>query len=342
MNKVLLFVGVFLSEVQASRGPCEDLVERLDRRGVKSFAVSKYKNRYLRFLDIIFTIIRTKGSYERAHIDVYSGAAFCWAETAGCLFRLFRKPYYLTLHGGNLPEFSKKNEKRVKKLLRSAKAVITPSKYLLESMMGYASKIDLIPNPIDILKYNFILRKSPSPKVVWLRAFHTIYNPALAVSVLSLLKTSLLGAELTMIGPDKRDGSLRRVRKLVESLNVKENICFILGVSKAEVPKALEKGDVFINTTNIDNTPVSVIEAMACGLCIVSTNVGGIPYLLEHEKDALLVPPNDPEAMANAIKRLFNEPGLAETLSRNARAKAETFDWSHILPKWEALLKSIA
>lgn len=84
------------------------------------------------------------------------------------------------------------------------------------------------------------------------------------------------------------------------------------------------------------------MEAMACGLCVVSTNVGGIPYLLEHETDALLVPPNDPEAMAAAVRRILTEPGLAKRLSRNARAKAKQFDWDAILPQWEELLMTVA
>ena len=77
---------------------------------------------------------------------------------------------------------------------------------------------------------------------------------------------------------------------------------------------------------------------MACGLCVVSTNVGGIPYLLEHEYDSLLVPPNDPTAMADAIRRIVTEPGLASHLSQNARQKVEQFDWSKVLPQWEELL----
>ena len=81
---------------------------------------------------------------------------------------------------------------------------------------------------------------------------------------------------------------------------------------------------------------------MACGLCIVSTRVGGIPYLLEDGSDALLVPPNDPDAMAAAVRRILTEPGLAERLSRNARQKASGFDWRTILPRWEALFTEIA
>ncbi len=69
------------------------------------------------------------------------------------------------------------------------------------------------------------------------------------------------------------------------------HVDFWASVEKSEVPAWLAKGDIFLNTTNVDNTPVSVIEAQAAGLCVVSTNVGGIPFLLENGKDALLVPP---------------------------------------------------
>jgi glycosyltransferase involved in cell wall biosynthesis len=113
-------------------------------------------------------------------------------------------------------------------------------------------------------------------------------------------------------------------------------------VPKEEVPLWLHKGDIFLNTTNVDNTPVSVIEAMACGLCIISTDVGGIPYLLQQEQDALLVPPDDADAMARAVHRILTEPGLAEHLSRQGRQKAEDFDWSVIMPKWEELLTIVA
>jgi len=104
----------------------------------------------------------------------------------------------------------------------------------------------------------------------------------------------------------------------------------------------MAKGDIFLNTTNVDNAPVTVLEAMASGLCVVSTNVGGIPYMLEDEQDALLVPPDDAEAMAAAVRRVLTEPRLAESLSRNARHKAERSDWAVVLPQWETLLAAVA
>src|SRR5262249_6851279 len=157
--------------------------------------------------------------------------------------------------------------------------------------------------------------------MVWLRAFHGIYNPSLALKLEASLVADFPDIRLAMIGPDKGDGSLQRLQQLAAELGLADRITLHGRVPKAEVPDWLNRGNVFLNTSNMDNTPVSVLEAMACGLCIVSTNVGGIPYLLEHEHDALLVPSGDPAAMATAVRRILTEPGLAERLSRNARQK---------------------
>jgi glycosyltransferase involved in cell wall biosynthesis len=145
-----------------------------------------------------------------------------------------------------------------------------------------------------------------------------------------------------MIGPDKGDGSLESTRDLALKLDVVDKITFTGPVLKNTTAYWLNQGDIFLNTTRVDNMPVSVLEAMACGLCVVSTNVGGIPYLLENECDALLVPDGDHVAMARAVQRLVTEDGLAKRLSENARRKAEQFAWSNILPRWEKLFMEVA
>jgi glycosyltransferase involved in cell wall biosynthesis len=123
---------------------------------------------------------------------------------------------------------------------------------------------------------------------------------------------------------------------------VRGQLFFAGPIPKKSVPHALDSGDIFLNTSATDNTPVSVIEAMACGMCIVSTSVGGIPHLLTHEQNALLVPPRDPAAMARAVVRLLRDPNLAERISANARRSAKAFDWANIVPQWHRVLRSAA
>ena len=156
--------------------------------------------------------------------------------------------------------------------------------------------------------------------------------------LLELLQVDYPAVSARMVGPDKGDGSLQDTMRLAEQLGVLDRLEIVGPVAKQDVPLQLSRGDIFLNTTNIDNSPVSVVEAMACGLCVVSTNVGGIPYLLENEVDSLLTPAGDAAAMANAIRRILTEPGLAGKLSSAGRRKVSEYDWSIVLPRWQALL----
>ena len=133
---------------------------------------------------------------------------------------------------------------------------------------------------------------------------------------------------------------MQRLKAEVRRLKLEERVRLHGPVPKSEVPRVLNRGDIFLNTTNGDNTPVSVIEAMACGLCVVSTNVGGMPHLLDHEHHGLLVPPDDPGLMAKAVDRVLSDESLASRLSRNARARAAEYDWSIVLPEWKRLLEN--
>ena len=342
MKTSVLLIGNFLSSPSASFGVCQSLAPRLAALGWPVLTSSARAGRLARVADMISTAWSRRSQYEVAHVDVYSGPAFLWAEAVCWVLRRARKPFLLTLHGGNLPAFARGRTSRVRSLLRSAAVVTTPSGYLRDQMRPYRDDLRLVPNPLDLSAYSFHLRERPQPRIIWLRAFHQIYNPALAPKVLAALSQKFPDARLTMIGPDKRDGSLKLTTRIAGELGVTGRLTLPGVVPKFNVPESLNRADVFLNTSNVDNAPVSILEAMACGLCIVSTNIGGIPHLLEDGKDALLVPPNDPDAMAAAVRRILTEPGLGRSLSLHARAKAEESDWSVLLPQWQTLLASAA
>ena len=337
-EKSLLLVGNFFSTAKGSRTVCADLAAKLQESKWSVIVTSRYRNKILRLLDMTSTVWLKKHSFNLAQVDVYSGPAFVWAELTCELLRHLGKPYLLTLHGGNLPAFAQRWPGRVRRLLRGAFAVTTPSHYLMDAMKSYRTDLSLLPNAIELDKYAFRCRGRIRPSLVWLRAFHKIYNPSLVPHVMACLRCEFPDLHLTMVGPDTQDGTLQLTVKLADDLSVSQHLRMLGPIPKANVPECLAEADIFLNTADIDNAPVTIVEAMACGLCIISTSVGGIPYLLRDGHDALLVPPNDPEAMAAAVRRILKEPGLAKILSRNARRKAEEFSWSNILPQWEELL----
>ena len=341
-RRAVLMVGNFLSASGGSRCVCEELAERLTTAGWTVVTASSKRSGLARLVDMVRTVYARRQDYDAAHVDVYSGKAFFWAEAVCISLRQLGKPFVLTLHGGHLPEFAERWPGRVRRLLRSAKIVTTPSPYLRKQLHAYRGDLHLVPNAIELPRYRFRPRTHLAPSLVWLRAFHKIYNPLLGPQVLKLLAARFPTVGLVMVGPDKGDGSFALVQQEAARLGVTGKLCLPGGVAKTAVPAWLEKGEIFLNTPNVDNTPVSVLEALACGLCVVSTNVGGLPDLLAHERDALLVPPNNATAMATAVTRLLTNPQLGAQLSRNARAKAERYDWSTVLPVWESLLGTVA
>lgn len=336
----LLFIGAYVPAPVANQGIGQVLAQRMAMGGWPTRIVSRHRSRYRRVVDILVTTWRTRSAFEIALVDVYSGAALRWAEAVCRLLGWMRKPYVLTLHGGDLPALARRSPRRLRRLLAGARAVVAPSTYLASSVRALRPDVRVHPNAIDLEAYPFRLRGRAAPRLVWVRAFHKVYNPTLALRVAARVARHDWTTSLTMVGPDK-DGSAGRIRTQAKALGLEQLVALPGGVAKHDVPRFLSAADIFLNTANVDNTPVSVIEAMACGLCVVSTAVGGIPHLLENEVDALLVPPNDAEAMAHAVHRILSEPGLASRLSANARHKAEHFGWKRVLPLWSDLIAGV-
>jgi glycosyltransferase involved in cell wall biosynthesis len=334
-HSAALVIGNFLSSSALNECMCEELARRLSSNGWRVVTASNRLAKLDRLADMVATTWRARQRYGVAWVDVFSGSAFVWAEAVCWTLRRAGKPYVLMLRGGALPAFADRWPRRVRALLGSAASVIVPSGYLFERMRPYRADLRLIPNALHVEAYRFRHRAVADPELVWLRAFHWIYNPPLAASVLARIAKDWPHARLTMYGPDKGDGALETLRTTASQLGVEALLRLPGAVPKRRVPEALSQGDIFLNTTDFDNTPVSILEAMASGLCIVSTDAGGIRHLLEDGKDALLTPRGDVEAMAAAVRRILTEPGLAARLSANARRKAETFDWSVVLPEVE-------
>jgi glycosyltransferase involved in cell wall biosynthesis len=340
-HKTVLFVGAFPQPASLERYVSGDLALHLKAAGWRVQVTSRSASKLGRLSEILWRVVRARVEYDLVCMDLFSGPAFLWAEAACAALRALRKPFVLTLHGGDLPAFARRHPARVKRLLDWAAAVTCPSPYLLQELGRFRPDTLLLPNGLDLARYRFRNPQPPLRRLLWLRAFHEIYNPLMAVEVFGRVRSQHREASLTMVGPDKGDGSLGCAKRVAENLDLKSVINFTGPVSKNDVPATLEQGDIFLNTTNFDNTPVSVLEALACGLPVVTTNVGGIPWLLKDQESGLLVPPNDVPAMARAVVRLMHDPALALRLACNGRKLVEPFDWGVVLPRWERLLESL-
>ncbi len=338
----LLIVGSFLPGFDLARYAGGDLAVEIIRGGGKVITTSHRRWRPLRLTDMLRTILLRRGDYDIAYVTVFSGRAFIYAELAVGLLFFLGKRCTLGLHGGLLPVFARRHPARTRRLLNRSSVTVCPSRYLFEELKPFGKELHLIPNALHIAKYPRTANRVPGHRLLWLRAFHVIYNPEMAITMFSKVLASFPDASMTMAGPDKGDGTFQATQKMAKDLGLLERISFPGAIPKEDVPRVMAQHDVFVNTTNVDNTPVSVVEAMACGLPVVSTNAGGIPYLLEHRKTGLLVNTGDARGMASGVRHLLSEPQLAQNLGDNGRKLAESFDWAVVLPQWQRLFSRIA
>lgn len=329
---MILYAGNILSKFGYTPTFIETLTPKLSEY-YDLVSVSNKKNQVIRMLDMMNAVFKNRKSLKLVLIDSYSVKAFWYTYILAKLCLRFRIPYIPILRGGGYPDRLKNSPGKCKFVFENSYLNISPSVYLKEYFEKSGYKVIYIPNFIPIKNYKYKNRNSPGPNILWVRSFHDIYNPLLAVEILKDLKKKYPEAKLCMIGPDK-DGSLSKVKEESAKSSLNGSLIITGKLSKKEWTDRSESFDIFINTTNFDNHPVSVIEAMALGLPVVSTNVGGIPYLIKDREDGILVPANDKEKFIFEIENLIADNKFASEISSNARKKAEEFDWDHVKHKW--------
>ena len=307
--------------------------------GYDVVSVSSKRNKFLRLLEIVWTIFRERKRIDVLIVEVYSGLAFILADVTSLVATLLRVPSVFVLHGGNLPDFTKRHTNWVRRVLERADFLVAPSRFLAREMEAHGFCVRIIPNVIELGTYPNKLRRRISPKLFWMRSFHSIYNPAMAVDVFSLIKADYPAASLVMAGVDK--GLESEIKSKVSVLGLNDSIRFPGFLDHAGKIREFANADVYLNTNRIDNMPVSVLEAWAMGVPVVATNVGGLPYLIETDKTGLLVSDGNVEEMANAVKSLLKDQDLTERISAHGRLQAELSAWSCVRTNWEQVFEQI-
>ena len=334
--KNLLYIGNKLSLNNKTITTIETLGKGLESLDYTVIYASSKTNILVRLFDMVLTLLKHRKTTDYVLIDTYSTLNFYYALVISQLCRCFNLKYIPILHGGNLPNRLTSNPKFSQAIFKNAFKNVAPSNYTKNAFEkhGFNNTI-CIPNTIDIENYPTVNKTYDSIDLLWVRSFSELYNPKLAVSVLKQLLDKGYKASLTMVGPDN-DGSLVVTTQFAKDLNVDVN--FTGKLSKSDWIEHSKSCNYFINTTNFDNMPVSVIEAMALGFPILSTNVGGIPFLLGNDKDAILVQPNSVELFVNAIIDLQTNVTKRQSLIANATVKAKKFDWKIVSRNWNDLL----
>ncbi|RXG24921.1 glycosyltransferase family 4 protein [Leeuwenhoekiella aequorea] len=336
MKKKILYIGNKLAAKGATPTSIDTLGPKLAASGFLLRYVGTKTSKAKRLIQMLFAIFKNRNWIDYVLIDTYSTQNFWFAYLSARLCVFFQLKYIPILHGGNLPYRLKSNPKASDFLFKKSYLNVSPSLYLKVFFNSQGYSVIHIPNAIELEKYKFKKRELLRPKLLWVRSFAELYNPLLALKIFESLKQSFPLAELCMVGPAK-DASLNECR--IYAAKNKLPVTFTGKLSKSEWIALSENYDIFINTSHFDNFPVSIIEAMALGLPVVSTNVGGIPYMIEDKTTGFLVEDNDLVNFVEKIKFLLNNSQKIYEITGNARAQVKDFNWSVVENQWIKILQ---
>ncbi len=332
----LLYIGNKLSKHGFNPTGIEYTGKLLEQFACVYYASDKL-NKVVRLFDILFSVIKYARVVDYIIIDTYSTSNFIYAKLVGFIATFLGVDYIPVLRGGNLPALLQTNKADVFNFFRNAYCNVAPSNYLKSVFDKYNFKTDLIPNSIPLDAYSFKNRNQFKANLLYVRALADLYNPTMAIEVLYKLVSKGFDASLIMIGADV-NGNMEKCKTLANKYNISNRVEFTGKLSKAQWHKKSTEADFLINTTNFDNTPISVIEAMALGLVVVSTNVGGMPFLIDDNLNGLLVPAEDEVQMSNAIEYLLNNNCVAHALVMQARKDVLQYDVNMVTTGWQRLL----
>jgi glycosyltransferase involved in cell wall biosynthesis len=254
--------------------------------------------------------------------------------------RILGRPTLLNYHSGEAADhLATWRCTAVPTMRRLASCIVVPSEYLVQVFQSFGLRADAISNFVQIDRLNFRRRTHVSPRFFSNRNLESLYNVSCTVRAFAIIQREYPDASLLIAG----DG---RERVALEAL-VKElalaNVNFVGRVAPDVMSTLYDQADIYLNSPDIDNMPLSIIEAFACGLPVISSNAGGIPFVVTSGMNGLLFERNDHEAMAEAALGLLEDPVRALALADAARAECEArYTWPHVRRAWESLYLSLA
>lgn len=295
-----------------------------------------------RLLPYLLALWRAAGRCQLMHVLANSGWA--WRLFAVPAIRIARArgvPVIVNYHGGGAEAFFRRAGEADLAHLRAADAVVVPSDYLREVFARFGVDAVVVPNVIDTERF----RPRPESReaglfhVVVTRNLEPVYDNATALAAFALAAPRLGACLLTIAGsgPERT-----RLEALAGELGVADRVRFTGRIDNAAMPALYQGASVMVNPSRVDNQPVSILEAFACGVPVVSTNVGGVPRVAEDGRTALLVPAGEPQAMADALVRLANEDGLAARLAEAGLAESRRYTWPVARRAWLEQYRRVA
>src|SRR5215210_7735330 len=278
------------------------------------------------------------GKYDVIH--VFSASYYSYllsAAPAVMIGKLYGKRTILNYRSGEAEDHLQNWRWTAVPIIRLADRVVVPSGYLVDVFARFNLRAAAISHIIELDQFRFRERRPLRPVFLTSRLLEPLYNVGCVLRAFALIQKRVPEASLVVAG----DGSERAaLERLARELGLR-NTEFIGAVPFTEMAALCDRADIYLNAPNLDNMPSSITECLASGLPVVTTNAGGIPYIVRHEETCMMIERNDHEAMAAAALRLLDDPTLAAKIARQGREHSRQWTWERVGSSWLALYREL-
>jgi L-malate glycosyltransferase len=328
LARLLASEGVKVTLVQTNKPYPNLFFENL--KGIRAF---------FRLIPYLIKLRKVVKHVDCLHVMANSGWSWqLFAAPAVWIAWLNKVPVIVNYRCGEAEIYLHTSIKFVAPTLKRVSALIVPSGFLQAVFKKYDFTAEVIPNIIDLDRFVFAANKGvrniEAPVIVIARNLEAIYGIDVAIDAIALIKQKTPKVRLLVAGSGPL---LHSLLQQVEQNDLLDNIEFTGKLKPEQIASLYAKADIMLNPTRVDNMPNSLLEAMASGLPIVTTSVGGIPYIVSEGETALMVDPNNPEMMANKLEQLINDPVLYEKLAFNGNLYVQKYSWLHVKQQWLSL-----
>lgn len=293
-----------------------------------------------RLLFYVAHLWRTAGRVDVFHIMANSGWSWhLFAMPAVWIAKARKVPAVVNYRGGEAEQFLKKSFRWVKPTLAATARVVVPSRFLQQVFNKHNVDSAIVANIINVDRFAPVSVKkqnTQAPHLLVARNLELIYDNATAIRAFKEILDHYPEATLTIAGTGPEEAGLRR---LVKELSIEKSVSFSGRVDTQQMPALYQSTQIMLNPSRVDNMPNSILESLASGVPVVSTNVGGIPFLVEHEKTALLVPAENHQAMAQAALRILQDEQLMADLIQAGLEFVQQFSWPVVREQWLQVYK---
>jgi glycosyltransferase involved in cell wall biosynthesis len=284
-------------------------------------------------------LVRELRRADLVHIFSASYSSFLLAPLPALIVsRLLRRPVILNYHSGEAPDHLSRSWIARRVLRRHVDLNVVPSPFLRDVLGTFGIRAEVIPNTIDLREFTYRVRDPLRPRFLSTRNFEPLYNVGCVLRAFALVQARYPEASLTLVGFGSQDHALRT---LATDLSLR-NITFAGRVPPGDIHRYYASADVYVQSPSIDNMPLSVLEAFASGLPVVSTAVGGVPSILTDGVHGLLASDDDPAAVAARMMTYLEHPERARQLAAAARETCARYDWAVVRQGWLAAYESVA